>query len=58
MKTSRESGDFISTIFTRKEKSGIFRFILNLKYLNSFVVYKHFKKELILDVFKVIKKDV
>ena len=55
---SRESGDFIPTVFTRKKKSGIFRFILNLKYLNNFVLYKHFKMESILDVFKIIKKDV
>ena len=58
MKSSRESGDFISTVFTRKKKSGTFRFILNSKYLNNFVVYKHFKMESILDVFKIINKDV
>ena len=58
VESSRKSGDFISTVFTRKKKSGTFRFILNLKYLNNFVVYKHFKMESILDVFKIIKKDV
>ena len=55
---SRESGYFISTVFTRKKKSGTIRFILNLKYLDNFVVYKHFKMESILGVFKIIKKDV
>ena len=58
MEASKESVDFISTVFTRKKNSGIFRFILNLKYLNDFVVYKYFKIESILDVFKIIKKDV
>ena len=58
VESSRESGDFISTVFTRKKKSGTFRFILNLKYLNNFTVYKHFKMESILDIFKIIKKDV
>ena len=29
-----------------------------MKYLNDFVAYKHFKMESILDVFKIIKKDV
>ena len=53
---SRESGDVISTVFTKKKKSGTLKFILNLKYLN-FVVYKHFEMEPILDVFKIIKKD-
>ena len=52
---SRESGDFISAVFTREKKSGTFRFILNLKYFNNFVVYKYFKMESILDVFKIGK---
>ena len=52
----RESGDFISTVFPRKKKSFTFRFILNLKHLNGFVMYKHFKVTPILDVFKIIKK--
>ena len=58
MEGSRKSGNFISTAFTRKKKSGTFRFFLNLKWLNNFVVYKHFKMESILDIFKIIKKDV
>ena len=49
--------NFISTVFTRKKKSGTLRFILNLKHLNSFVAYKHFKMESILDVFKIINED-
>ena len=58
VESSRESGYFISTVFTRKKKSGTVRFILNLKYLDNFVMYKHFKMESILGVFKIIKKDV
>ena len=53
--SSRESGDFISTVFTREKKSGTFRFILSLNYFNNYVVYKHFKMESILDVFKIRK---
>ena len=39
---SRKSVDFISTYFARKNKSGTFRFILNLKCLNDFAMYKYF----------------
>ena len=52
---SRERGDFASTVFTRLRKDRAFRFILNLKYLNEFVQYQHFKMESLLDVFKTIK---
>ena len=55
---SRKSVDFISTYFARKNKSGTFRFILNLKCLNDFAMYKYFKMESILGVFKIIKEDV
>ena len=36
-------GDFISTIFVRPKKDGTYRMILNLKTLNEFVSYYHFK---------------
>ena len=52
---SRETGDFVSTVFTRQKKDGTFRTILNLKYLNEFVRNQHFKMESLLDVFKIIK---
>ena len=52
---SKETGHFVSTVFTRRKKDGTFRTILNLKYLNEFVQYQHFKMESFLDVFKVIK---
>ena len=37
--------DFISTIFVRPKKDGTFRMILNLKQLNEFVSYYHFKMD-------------
>ena len=58
MEISRESGDFVSTVSTRKRKSGTFRIFLSFKYLNDFVTYKHFKMKSILNVFKIIKEDV
>ena len=55
-KCQKEEGDFIFNVFTRDKKDGTFRTILNLKYLNEFVEYKHFKMEYVEDVFKIIKK--
>ena len=54
----REPNDFVSTVFTRKKKDDSSRTILNLKYLNEFVRYGHFKMDSLTDVFKTIKKDV
>ena len=34
---SRETGDFVSTVFSRQKKDGTFRTILNLQYLNEFL---------------------
>ena len=39
------SGEFISTIFVRKKKSGKYRMILNLKGLNRHLEYCHFKMD-------------
>ena len=57
-KCQKEEDDFISTVFIREKKDGTFRTILNLKYLNEFVEYKHFKMESLENVFQIIKKDV
>ena len=40
-----EQGEFISNISLRPKKDGSFRMILNLKELNKFVMYHHFKME-------------
>ena len=54
----REPNDFVSTVFTTEEKDGSSRTILNLKCLNEFVRYRHFKMESLSDVLKTIKTDV
>ena len=44
--SQHEPGEFISPIFLRLKKNAIdYRMILNLKELNSFVEYEHFKME-------------
>ncbi len=55
---TREPGDFISPIFTRTKKDGKRRMILNLKKLNTFVAYKHFKMEHFQNVLEIIKPGV
>ena len=57
-KCQKEQDDFISTVFTRENRDGTFRIILNLKYLNELVEHKHFIMEFLEDVFKIRKKDV
>ena len=42
---SHEIGEFVSNIFSRKKSNGKVRVILNLKPLNQFLVYEHFKME-------------
>ena len=41
--TEHEKGDFILPIFFRSKSDGTRRLILNLKTLNEFLEYKHFK---------------
>ena len=43
--THRSPGDIISNIFVRPKKDGSYRMILNLKPLNEFVDYHHFKMD-------------
>ena len=40
-----EPGQFISTIFIVPKSNGKFRPVINLKFLNEFVTYEHFKQE-------------
>ena len=42
-----EEGDFISSTFVRPKKDGAYRMILNLKSLNQYVEYHHFKLDTI-----------
>ena len=55
---SKESGDFISPIFTRQKKDGTYRMILKLKQLNTHVKCNHFKMELLSDAIKLLKPQV
>ena len=54
-KVERENHDFISTIFIRPKKDGSHRLILNLKSLNKFVLYQHFKMETLTQALKLIR---
>ena len=58
MECERDKGGFISTIFTRHKKDGSFRAVLNLKDLNHYVNYQHFKMESMNDFLKIIKSGV
>ena len=50
-----EPGEYISSIFLREKKDGTHRVILNLKHLNKFVQYRHFKMETLDIAVKLIK---
>lgn len=49
--------EFILNIFVRLKKNGMFRVILNLKYLNDFVEYYYFKMEMLLFVINLVLKN-
>ena len=55
MYTGHQEGEFISGVFTREQKDGSRRMILNLKKLNKFVQYNHFKMETINNVFDILR---
>ena len=40
-----ESGEYLSNIYIGPKKDGSFRPVINLKDLNNFVSYHHFKME-------------
>ena len=52
----REQVGFISTVFTRQEKDVYFIVILDLKHINHYGGYNHFKMKLLKDLLKIIKK--
>lgn len=45
IQTSPTNGQFLSHLFLRKKKDGSYRPIINLKGLNKFIKYQHFKME-------------
>ena len=53
--TKHLNGDFMSTIFVRPKKDGSYRLILNLKPLNEFVSYYHFKMDNIHTLLKLMR---
>ena len=50
-----EEGEYISPIFVSPKKDGGYRLILNLKNLNNYVQYSHFKMETLNRILKLIK---
>ena len=53
--TEHEEGEFISPIFFRSKSDGTSRLILNLKILNEFLEYNHFKMETVNSVVDLIQ---
>ena len=53
--TEYVEGDVFSTIFVRPKKDGSYRMILNLKPLNEFVSYHHFKMDTIQTALKLMR---
>ena len=51
-----ESGEFISTIFIVPKPNGKYRPVINLKYLNEFIQYDHFKQETFSTVLDLLQK--
>lgn len=56
-KAQNEKHIFLSTIFVRPKKNGEFRVILNLKSLNKFIPYKHFKMDTFESALYLVSKD-
>jgi hypothetical protein len=52
-----EQGEFLSTIFVKPKKNGTYRLILNLKELNKFVTYHHFKMDSVHTALHMMKKN-
>ena len=54
-RTGHTGNGFVSNVFVRPKKDGTYRMILNLKSLNDFVVYQHFKMDNILTAHKLMR---
>ena len=57
VKCEHESGEYISPIFTTPKKDGSSQMILNLKSLNKFIEYHHFKMESLPTVLSLVKRN-
>ena len=55
IRSAHEHGEFISPIFLCDKRDGSFRMILNLKTLNQYVEYNHFKMETIWTAVSMMK---
>ena len=55
--TNHDSYEVISNIFIRTKKDGGHRLILNLKGLNQFVTYHHFKMETLQPIVRLVEKN-
>ena len=55
--TSHDSDEVVSNIFIRPTKDGNHRLILNLKGLNQFVTYHHFKMDTLYSMLKLVERN-
>lgn len=55
VESAHEANEFISSIFLRPKPDGSHRMILNLKSLNKYVVYRHFKMDSIWNAISLMK---
>jgi hypothetical protein len=56
-KAQNKKTHILSTIFVRPKKNGEFRVILNLKKLNKFIPYQHFKMDTFESAVYLVSKD-
>ncbi|KAL4225084.1 hypothetical protein ACF0H5_015778 [Mactra antiquata] len=56
-KSDPEPGQFISTLFVVPKPNNKYRPIINLRFLNDFVQYNHFKQETFTTVLDIIQKN-
>ncbi|MCG8094339.1 MAG: hypothetical protein JAZ17_12090 [Candidatus Thiodiazotropha endolucinida] len=55
--SDNEPGQFISTLFIVPKPNGKFRPVINLKHLNQFVYYEHFKQETFTVVLDLVQRN-
>jgi hypothetical protein len=55
--TTHTPGEVVSNIFIRLKNDGSHRLILNLKGLNQFVTYHHFKMDTLNSMLKLIERN-